>query len=234
MVHHQQSILLQRDGLKETNPWRAFIKDIIKFINNLDDDPENSTILMDDSKGGSRKICDKTMLIDTFMIHMGEHGDIPAYSRGIKRIDYILISQNLLQNMTHVGYLPFFESNDGDHRGAFIDISNAILDAKVELKRPAKRMIGSSSKGREIFDYKKELNHQIETHKLYEKAEEAFISTFLPSIPKSLEKLLHNIDSQLTAFALRAEKLCCPKRYESEWSIALHHQSLPCRFWITR
>jgi hypothetical protein len=189
---------------------------------------------MEDNEGGLQKICNETMLIDSFTVHTGENCDIPTYSRGSKRIDYILTTQNLLPYVTQVGYLPFFEGNDGDHRGMFIDISNAILDKKIELKRPAKRVIGSSSKGIEIFSYKRELNQQIENHQLYEKAEAAFTSTFLKVIPESLEKTLHNLDSQLTAFALRAERICCPKCHESDWSIALHQQSLICCYWIMR
>jgi hypothetical protein len=125
-----------------------------------------------------------------------------------------------------VFYLPLFEGNDGDHRGLFIDISNAMLDNKVELKRPEKRTIGSARKGSEIFHYKNELDEQCVSNQLYKKAEEASVSTFLPKIPESLEKTIQGIDNQLTAFMLKAENSCCTKRHESAWSIALHNQSV--------
>jgi hypothetical protein len=38
-----------------------------------------------------------------------------------------------------MGYLSFYESNDSDHRGIFIDLEESITDTKVELQCPPKR-----------------------------------------------------------------------------------------------
>jgi hypothetical protein len=68
-IHHQQSILLQQDGANET------MLDANEGIR--------------DDEGGLRKICNKTLLIDTFTLYTGEECDTATYSRGKKRIDYI-------------------------------------------------------------------------------------------------------------------------------------------------
>jgi hypothetical protein len=125
-----------------------------------------------------------------------------------------------------VGYLPFFEANDSDHQGLFIDISNAILDYKIEFKRPLKRMISSSSKGTELSQYKYKMDSQCELRGLFTKPEEAFASTFLTREAKTLPGTLDQIDSMATAFALRAKRKCCPKHYDTEWSLSFHNQSI--------
>jgi hypothetical protein len=188
----------------------------------------------DDSEGGIRKLCNETMLIDTLTVFTGQECEIATYSRGRKRINHILTSQNLLPHLVHVGYLPFFKANNGNHRGLFIDINNDLLDTKIKLQRPKKRMVGISSKPLEIYNFKKELDKQCTLHNLYNKAEEAFGSTFLPKLPKDRAKTLHIIDSQITNFTLRAERICCPKPHDTNWSVAVHNKSVECRYWILR
>jgi hypothetical protein len=51
-VHRQQLVLLQKAGAKETNLRKVFVKDIIKFVNDLDENPNNYTILMMDANEG--------------------------------------------------------------------------------------------------------------------------------------------------------------------------------------
>jgi hypothetical protein len=107
-------------------------------------------------------------LVDTFQLLSGEDFKVAMYAQGRKKIDYIFASQNL--------YIPFFEANDSNHCGLFIDISNA-LD-KTKLQRSTKWMIGSKSKGSEIYEYKQEIDSLYIRHHLYEKVEEACVSTF--------------------------------------------------------
>jgi hypothetical protein len=143
---------------------------------------------IDDNEGGLRKITNETLLVDTFTLIKSIECDISTYTRGRKRLDYILTSQNLIPFITQAGYLPFFKANDSNHCGLFIDISNKLLDNKVELKRPEKWMIGSSRKMKEIYEYKRVINHDVENNKLYQRAEEAYVKTFLPTLPRDFEK----------------------------------------------
>jgi hypothetical protein len=62
-------------------------------------------------------------------------------------------------------------------------------------------MIGSMSKGMQIYHSKKELDKQCKIHNLHRKAEEAFVSSFLPAIPGTFAKTLHTIDKQVPEFA---------------------------------
>jgi hypothetical protein len=46
-------------------------------------------------------------------------------------------SQTLLPYITRLGYLPFYEANDGDHRGLFFDLDNSLIDKEINPQRPS-------------------------------------------------------------------------------------------------
>ena len=49
-----------------------------------------------------------------------------TYARGTKKIDFILVTPELLPLVKNSGMLPFYEGIHTDHRGMFVD-----LDAKA-------------------------------------------------------------------------------------------------------
>jgi hypothetical protein len=157
--------------------------------------------------------------------------DIAIYARGKKRIDHILISNNLVPYIMRLGYLTFYESNDS---GVFIDIDKSLMDNSLELKRPTKRQIGMSSKPRHLYAYKRALDKYFQEHRIYERAEEHFVAMFLPKLPELFERNINALDKQVTEICLKVEREQCLKRHETDWSIQIHHQSLICKYWITR
>jgi hypothetical protein len=116
-----------------------FIKDLISLISDLEQDPLMMIVVMmdanaiiEDMNSPVHTIFEATTLVDTFYQATNTPCKIPTYSRGSKRIDFIFTSQNLIPFIQQVGYLSFFEINDSDHRGAFINIDDKLLDTKVE------------------------------------------------------------------------------------------------------
>jgi hypothetical protein len=152
-VTYQQKLILTWDKWTDEDPRQLFITDIIKVIKDIEDDPNNLCVLMWDS-GSIKKIMKETTLVDTFSQIAGDPGGLSTYSRGRKRIDYILTSQELVKHISRIGYLALYDSNLSDHRGMLIDITESILDMKVTLPRPTKRHIGSKSKKDTICKYK--------------------------------------------------------------------------------
>jgi hypothetical protein len=100
----------------------------------------------------------ETSLIDTFSHIANSPCNIPTHTRGSKRIDYIFTSQNLLPYVKKMGYLSFYEANDSDHRGLFIDLNQNIVDKKVELVRPPERHIGTKCRKHIIYKYKQAIH----------------------------------------------------------------------------
>jgi hypothetical protein len=100
--HQQQTPIFDNTG-KRLEPRQVFIDDIITLITTLQKDPNHHGILMldenesiDDRSGALRKLMSSTSLVDTFSHISNSQYNIPTYTRGSKRIDYILTSQNLL------------------------------------------------------------------------------------------------------------------------------------------
>ena len=90
--------------------------------------------VLDTRKGNLRKLIEDTTLVDTFSKFSNEDINIKTFAGGSTRIDYIFTSESLLKYVKRVGYPPFYTQNESDHRGAFIDLSNEMIDEKVQLK----------------------------------------------------------------------------------------------------
>jgi Reverse transcriptase (RNA-dependent DNA polymerase) len=235
---HQQTTLLYDNTGKHLDPRQIFMDDIITLIKDIESDPNHSCILMwdaneslDDPSGAIRRLIAETTLTDAFSHIAGKTCEIPTYSRGSKRIDFILTSQQLLPFIKRAGYLAFYESNESDHRGLFIDLDETLLDTTVELKRPPKRYIGSKSKKQIISDYKQYIHKQFQIHRIYERAEELGNHAAFYSITEEYLQKLNRLDKQITEIILAAEQSQVPRAFKSDWSVAIHQQALVCKYW---
>ena len=203
-THHQQTIMFCKHGYKNPDPRVTFVDAMIALIKTLEAEKNHYIILMIDANESLnekehqlRRIIHDTSLVDAFTHHTGELCDIPTYEDGKKRIDYIFTTTNLLPFIDKVGYLAFGEDNImSDHKGAFIDINENIIDNKIEFKRPAKRHIGSKSKPTIIFNYKKQVNEQFQLHNIYERADRIKLASEQIIDNKiSFELELNNLDN---------------------------------------
>jgi ribonuclease HI len=236
--YRQQTVMLMEEGYNDPDPRQIFIEDMISLIININKNADNYIILMldaneniNDSESGLSKLLRETSLIDIFSHIGGEDCNIPTFIRGTRKIDYIFSTANLLPYIKHAGCLPFFMNNNSDHRGMFIDISEELLDTKLDLKKPDKRHIGTKSSNLDIYQYKKYIDHQFKRHRIYEKTDDLLLqATIQPT--SVLELSINKLDSSITEIMLSAEKKCCRARYESQWSIAIHVSSLVCKYWL--
>jgi hypothetical protein len=236
--NYQQRLLYQKETGKKVDPRKLFMADLTSVIKKIENDPNNMVVLMwdanesiNDQSGAIRKLITETTLVDAFAQVAGYPGELTTYTRGKKRLDYILTSQALVPYITRVGYLAFYESNHSDHCGLFIDITESILDTKVTLHRPTKRRIGSKSKPSMIFNYKQFIHKQFLTHRIYERAAEILQTSAAGPATKEIIKKINNLDKQITEIMLAAEQSQCQGQYDSKWSIVIHQQSLLCKYW---
>jgi hypothetical protein len=102
-VHYQQTSLLEAQGYVDPDLRKIFIDDLIKLIQIQEQDPQNMCVVMmdankaiEDKEGSLRKNFKATNLVDVFTMHTGQQCEIPIYTRGTKRIDFILASYKLL------------------------------------------------------------------------------------------------------------------------------------------
>ena len=123
--------MLREEGIEDPDPRKIFKEDMINLVQEFDMNPNNYTILMmdanksiSDKEGSLQKLLNSSSLVDTFANISDNECKIPTYYRGSRKIDYIFTSLNLLPYVKRVGILPFYQYNQSDHRGMFIDISN--------------------------------------------------------------------------------------------------------------
>jgi exonuclease III len=124
--NYQQRLLYRKEMGKKVDPRTLFMADLTAAIKKIENDPKNMVVLMwyanesiNDQSGAIRKLITETTLVDAFAQVAGDPGKLTTYTRGKKRLDYILKSQALVPYITWVGYLAFYESNHSDHRGLF-------------------------------------------------------------------------------------------------------------------
>lgn len=97
----QQWTILRDQGIEHPNPRRQFIKDLDKLLKSLTS--QNHSIVLagdfNESIGDDPNALDaiiiKYNLMDAVNHLHGSH-EIPTYSRGTKRLDYIFLSHDLL------------------------------------------------------------------------------------------------------------------------------------------
>jgi hypothetical protein len=220
------------------SPRSVFMEELINMIQTLEKDPLHSCILMLDANAQANdetdnlyKHLNSTSLVDTFPIITDTPCDLPTYARGKKRLDYILTSSCLLSFVKRVECWAFYDINESDHRGTFLDLEDKLIDCKVELVRPAHRQIGYSSKKEVIYNLKQEINKAFLEHNIYQRSKDIFDKSTKHPVTSDDHRLVNNLDKQVTEIVLTVEKAICPRILKSEWSSVIHDQAIICKFW---
>jgi hypothetical protein len=97
--------------MTDPDPRLLFIEVLIETVKKYESDPNNSCIVMMDANEAIadkevslKRIFRQTKLVDAFHLHTGSECTIPTYSRGTKRIDFILTSHSLVKFIENIGY----------------------------------------------------------------------------------------------------------------------------------
>ena len=215
-------------------PRKRFWTDLTTFISLA---PNNTAILLmldanaDTSDPLFSRFCSDCNLEDF-------HGNVslqPApetYFRGSRRIDYILGTPDIAQAITQVGILGYADGlKYSDHHALFIDIQEDLLFSDKGVDPTARRSRGlQTKKSKQVQEYCCLLKQQCAAHNIL-------------SWVRGLCDLARNqgslaaktaadvIDSQLTAFALKAERDTSNKSFGYAWSPTLADAGRSVTFW---
>ena len=132
-AYMQQYRALLKANVSKPNPRQKLLDDLETFISNWRVQNINSSvILMMDANGDSTDIqlqtfIANTALHDTVEYHSPHLAEQSTYRNGRKRIDYILVTEDLLALSTRSGHTPYDTPFISDHRGVFWDIPSAAL-----------------------------------------------------------------------------------------------------------
>ena len=139
----QQYRALLKENVSKPKPRTQCLVDLELFITNWKaQNTESSVILMMDANGDSSDTQIQTFMADTALHDVVEHHSPhlihqSTYKQGIKRIDFILISEDLLAASRKAGHTPFDVPFISDHRGVYWNIPYlALFDSRQDKPTP--------------------------------------------------------------------------------------------------
>jgi hypothetical protein len=235
----QQWHILRRSGNKTPDPRKSFIIDLEKRVCKAIREKQGVIVMLDANEtlqhfnNDFTKWVRNSSLID---IHVHRHGteEEPAtYTRGRTRIDYMLISPDLVEFVSAAGILPFKTFTKSDHRALFMDIDmDCYLGGRPSDAALATRRGLTSNDPRAVRKYRAELEVFLKKSKIeqrtFDKIREIERSTkgMTPKLAAELNKL----EAELTQGKLEAEKQCAKVR-SVPWSPKLMEAQQRLRFW---
>jgi hypothetical protein len=119
--------ILQLAGDRHPNPRKKFITDLINAIKTWQTSGADIILGGDfnerlgDTQDGLAHLVSSCNLADVHASKHGIHDEPNTYSRGSKRLDYLLMTPRLLDFVDLSGIDPFHQVIHGDHRGLFAD-----------------------------------------------------------------------------------------------------------------
>ena len=128
----QQLLMLKRQQRESQRPRREYQKDLQSFLKSkINDDHE--IVLCGDlnedlneelgrTTGGMTQLASDLGLIDIHTRELGLDHEVPTYARGTKRLDYILMTEQIASHTTNCGAEPFNHRFYSDHRGIWVDL----------------------------------------------------------------------------------------------------------------
>ena len=116
---------------------------------------------------GMAKLVQECQLVDPIFVHHGI-SNFNTYIRGSKVIDYVFVSEDLLDSIDACGYHPFCDHFYSDHRATYLDFNTKKLfgSTTVDLPKPSERGI-HSKKRHQVTDYMQAKNKYLKDQKFF-------------------------------------------------------------------
>jgi len=172
-------------------------------------------------------------LCDPLTIQHPDRTPPTTYSRGPNRIDYILVSSNILPAVKRSGMLPFDSIFISDHRPCFVDFAASTLfkDVTPDIA-PAKRRGLQLQDPRIASKYLLHLSKQLEYHKIEEKVQDLHSLALQDPTNPSIITQYNQVDQLMTESMKYAEKESSRTFSTTfQWSPTLAKAIKSVRYW---
>jgi hypothetical protein len=235
-AYSQQSCLLrQRDIF--TPPEECFYRDLGKYIQKLRSDKTSIIIMMDANDSMIRpsskftKWVKEHELMDPHTYLHGTEGQPPTYIGGSTRIDYFLVSPDLIPYVSGAGIIPFNGYYESDHRALFIDVdlSTVLKGMPPDPTSRDNRAITSQIPWK-VEKYQQYVHQECIRSQIFTRSKTFEIQNKGHHLTPALHKELDGLDAELTAIQLEAEQLCKAKK-QYPWSPLLKQCNNRIRYW---
>jgi hypothetical protein len=141
---------------------------------------------------------------------------IPTYLRGTTRLDFALLSRELIPSVKACGYLPFHSHFRSDHRFLFLDFdTRQLFGSMTSSLAPATYRAFSSKDSQAVAKYLRLKHQYLQAHNFF-----ALLKT-LTALEAPDPILAEQVDQLLTSASLSAANKCRRKRRDW-WSVPLH------------
>jgi len=203
--HQQESILRQR-GIKKPKPCKYLEQHLQEFIR-LGKTRHESVILMGDfnepmhEQSSMARIATTHGLVDIMFQGNPDLPDPATHARGSTRIDYALLSLELVDAVEFCGYEPFHSQVQSDHRGFYLDFStNCLFGSATQALCPVTIRNFTSKNPSNNSTYISEKHFQL--------TQQGFFSqlTHLQSLPSGDHVLAEKLDTILREASFTAGK----------------------------
>ena len=217
-AYNQQQILLREAGHSNIDPRKHFFADLKSFLKKLK--TEGSLIILCGDfnqelclhpKKPMLKLCNDNSLrlVDVLGCLHPDCQDIRTYDRGSKRIDYALISPELVPMVTVSGYLPFYCRIVSDHRFFYLDFNTqALLGDPSKLASLPERDIRSKDPTA-VTTYVRAKHKHLCEQNFFKRIDE------LDQLENPDPRLAENLDGAWTQASIHAGKKC--RRFRRAW-----------------
>jgi hypothetical protein len=156
-----------------------------------------------------------------------EQASIPSYARSSNRLDYALLTQDLLPYVDHACLYHYHEFYPSDHRPIFVGLESRLFGSLLAMAPHRSRYIHSNSKMVGLFI------DRVHQHLLATGTFERITALMLDidnKLPAEKSQVANSIDTQITKALLSAERNC-KKPQQDPWSEAVHFASLHVKYW---
>ncbi len=209
---------VNKDTYQRLTPRQAFIQDLQKFILQMQSENEEIVLAGDFNEditspsSGMDQLATTCGLVDLFSIRTGTSTLPATYQRGIKRLDYILLSPTLTAHVTAAGYDPFGYRIPSDHRGMYVDFdSEALFNQPLSQLAPAvTRDFVTTSPG-VIEKYVTAKMAYLNDHRFFDRLET------MEDLDEPDHELAESLDRDLERASFHAARICAKKR-QPPWS----------------
>lgn len=219
--HQNAQIIAEHIHAQETRrrtPREVFVQELKNFIMQVQAEGEEIILVGDFNEditspgAGMQQLASACCLVDLFSIRLGTSTLPTTYQRGTRRLDYVLISPNLLQTIEAAGYDPFGYRLPSDHRGMYIDLRTETLFSQGLPQIPAatKRDFRTSSPG-VVSAYVFAKMKYLQDHRFFERLQT------LEDLHHSDHDLAESLDRDFQRASHHAAGKCT-KRPRAPWS----------------
>lgn len=246
---YQQQFRHQQKTKKAPNPKKECLVDLLEFISQWNKHHHSSSIIVmldsnEDVKdnGQFQDFIHKTQLVDVVKVKNPIHAATrPTYNRSKNRLDYILVSQDLLSSIVQAGHHDFHELiQSTDHRGVYMSIkTEALFDsAEIDPTHLAHRRLQLHRRD-VVNSYIAYLTEIYNNNKFWERTVDIVFKLKPPHNQETHHQLIKsfdNLDKERQQYMLAAERKSgiAPKTDMYEWSPLLEKVGRTYIYWKAR